>query len=248
MGDRLAHSVFGAPLVLESNEAGDELSSEILARIDHPFERVREALRRPRAWCDILLLHPNVTGCRAADDAATITVLIGRGHEAATFDYRVASATPDYLDVRLAAAEGPVGTTNYRIRLEATPVDGQRTALRLVYAHGYGTRARILMRTYLGTLGRDKVGFTATGRDADGKPVYIRGFRGAQERNAMRYYLCIEAYLDTLAAPAERRFEARLARWYAQSERYSPQLHEEPEYLERKRRLARETVGSDPRV
>jgi hypothetical protein len=244
LADRLAASPFGAPLHLESTDAADELTGEVTARLDHPFERVRTALRRPQSWCDILLLHPNVTGCRlgaaAADGEASLTVEIGRMHEPATFAYRVAKADADYLDVRLFADEGPAGTTNYRIRLEATPLDEQHTALHLVYSHGYGVKARMTMRAYLATLGRGKVGFTRAGHDANGQPIYVDGFRGALERNAMRYYLCIEAYLDALSAAPERQFETRLLRWYAHSERYSPQLREERSYLDLKRRLARE--------
>ena len=78
-------------------------------------------------------------------------------------------------------------------------------------------------------------------RNADGSPVYVGDFRGAQERNAMRYYLAITAYLESLSAPPARQFEMRLAIWYASSARYSPQLHEGREYLDIRRRVARES-------
>ena len=35
------------------------------------------------------------------------------------FDYRVAAASADYLQVQLSADEGPLGTKNYRIPVEA---------------------------------------------------------------------------------------------------------------------------------
>ena len=41
-----------------------------------------------------------------------------------------------------------------------------------------------------------------------------------------RYFLAIEAYLATLAAPPQQRFEQSLERWYAATERYPRQLHE----------------------
>ncbi|MCY1378654.1 hypothetical protein D9M69_663090 [compost metagenome] len=61
---------------------------------------------------------------------------------------------------------------------------------------------------------------------------------GVVERNTMRYYLAIEAYLGTLSAPAPDRLEQRLNAWYAAVERYPLQLHdlERGEYLEMKHR------------
>jgi hypothetical protein len=56
----------------------------------------------------------------------------------------------------------------------------------------------------------------------------------------MRYYLAIEAYLESLAAPPGERLDRRLRDWYAAITRY-PQLHEpvgRDEYVEMKRREA----------
>jgi hypothetical protein len=43
----------------------------------------------------------------------------------------------------LDAAEGPFGTTDYRIRLEAAPLDQNRTFLRLAYSHTLRSAARM---------------------------------------------------------------------------------------------------------
>jgi hypothetical protein len=166
-------------------------------------------------------------------------VRIGKGEHRADFAYHVAAADADYLDVRLAAPNGPLGTTDYHIQLEAAPLDRRHTILHLTYSHEYGPQARLAMRLYLGTLGRGKVGFTVVGSERDGKPVYVGGFRGAEERNVMRYYLAIEAYLESLSVPPRERFEKRLQTWFAFSERYSPQLHEDREYLDIRRTVAR---------
>jgi hypothetical protein len=58
------------------------------------------------------------------------------------------------------------------------------------------------------------------------------------ERNTMRYYLAIEAYLGALSAPPRARLEKRLHDWFAASERYPRQLHEmkRNDYLDMKRR------------
>jgi len=61
--------------------------------------------------------------------------------------------------------------------------------------------------------------------------------RGVVERNAMRYYVAIEAYLGALTTPAPQQLEKRLSDWYAGIERYPLQLHEieRSEYLSMKR-------------
>jgi hypothetical protein len=58
------------------------------------------------------------------------------------------------------------------------------------------------------------------------------------ERNTMRYYLAIGAYLDSLSLPPQQRIERRLRDWFAATERYPRQLHEisQDEYLVMKRR------------
>ena len=70
--------------------------------------------------------------------------------------------------------------------------------------------------------------------------MYVGGVRGVVERNTMRYYLALEAYLDTLDAPAAGRVEKRLRAFHAGLERYPRQAHELElaEYLEIKRRDA----------
>lgn len=243
---QLEQSPFGKPLHLESTQSSDNLKGDIHALIDQPFETVRSGLRAAQSWCHILILHPNITNCRLSggdaamsDTNAFITVYIGKRGTPVAFSYDVAAAASDYLNVQLAAGAGPLGTTDYRIKLEATPLDRQHTILHLVYSHGYGVQARIAMRAYLGTLGRGKVGFTVLDRGPDGRPVYVSDFRGALERNAMRYYLSIEAYLESLSSAPQQQFEKRLQTWFAYTKRYPLQLHEDNEYLDLKRKIAR---------
>jgi hypothetical protein len=97
---------------------------------------------------------------------------------------------------------------------------------------------RLAMKIYLATAGRDKVGFTVIGTQPDGQPNYIGGVRGVVERNTMRYFLAIDAYLTALSAPAPARLETRLQNWYDATENYARQLHDVDRnaYLEMKRR------------
>jgi hypothetical protein len=104
------------------------------------------------------------------------------------------------------------------------PLAGGRSFLHLGYGLSYGGASRLAMRLYLGTLGRDKVGFTRVQRD--GQDDYVDGVRGVVERNTMRYYLAIDAYLDSLAAAPGGQLERRLRAWFDATERYPRQLHE----------------------
>ncbi|HYG13756.1 MAG TPA: hypothetical protein VD885_06390 [Methylophilaceae bacterium] len=255
---KLQQNQFGAPLHLDSSANEGHVSGDIYARIDQPFSKVQAALadpvQGPAHWCDVLILHINTKSCRAVrnDDGATLTVHIGSKEEQALdnafpvrFDYRTIAATEHYFRIELSAEDGPLSTSDYRITIEAVPLDDHRTFLHFRYAYAYGLAGRLAMKTYLATVGRDKVGFTITGHEA-GKAQYIGGMLGIIERNTMRYYLAIVAYLDALAAPPAQRLEARLRNWYAGTERYARQLHEvgREDYLQMKREEIRRQTAA----
>jgi hypothetical protein len=245
--DELSHSQFQRPLTLTSIESSNQLKGEIYALVDYPFATLNAALNGPAHWCDVLILHLNTKYCHASmsSTGAIFNVNIGSKYDQplaktyrVEFAFRIAAATRDYLDVVLSADYGPLSTRNYGIVFEAVPLDATRTLIHLSYAYEYGLTGRLAMQAYLATTGRRKVGFTITGKQPDGTPSYIAGMRGVVERNTMRYYLAIEAYLDASAAPPQNQFEKRLQVWYAATERYPRQLHEieQDVYLEMKRR------------
>jgi hypothetical protein len=131
-----------------------------------------------------------------------------------------------------------MSTSNYRITVEATPLDSGQTFLHFSFSHSYGFAARTAMQIYLKTLARAKVGFTIIGKRNDGQPIYIGDVRGMVERNAMRYYLAIDTALKVPNTPADQQREKRLRNWFLATERYPLQLREvtQNEYLEMKRR------------
>ena len=233
--EQLASNQFNRPLYLESLETAGRLKGDIYTQIEQPFGVVAPALQGMDRWCDILILHLNVKGCRASSRNAgdTLTVSIGRKFDQPLGDaygfeflYRVATANTDYLQVVLSADEGPLGTSAYRFVLEVVPLDARRSFLHLSYAYAYGMTARLAMQGYLGTVGRNKVGFSVTGHSADGRPLYIAGTRGVIERNTMRYYLAIDAHLAALGAPSGQQVEKRIETWFRETERYPRQLRE----------------------
>jgi len=253
--EQLAHNPFQQPLHLDSSDASGVLRGDIHTVLDAPFATVYAALRDPAQWCDILMLHLNIKYCQAVLEPSQyrLKVHIGRKFEQALedaspvdFTYQTTADAADYMQTSLHAASGPMGTSNYRIIVEAIPLDAGHTFLHFSFSHAYGFAARTAMRIYLKTLARDKVGFTRVGTDNDGQAIYIGDVRGMVERNAMRYYLAINTYLkfpDTPTTPlrdqsSNQSREKRLQHWFLATEHYPIQLHEvtENEYLAMKRK------------
>jgi hypothetical protein len=110
------------------------------------------------------------------------------------------------------------------MRFEALPLDGGRTFVHVSYTYSDSVALRLAEKVYFATLGWGKVGFTVTGTDRNGKPVYIGGPRGAIERNAVRYYFAIQSSMDTLSYPGGNRFSMRTIKWYDLTSRYRKQL------------------------
>ena len=222
--DALKGSPFGKPLTISSTEGKGRLEGTVRAVVEQPYGEVRKTLAEPARWCELLLLIPNIASCSPEQGELKVG-LVKR------FDAKPASATPirftfkpqsseQGLRVALSADKGPVGTRDYEIELGAIPVDGGKTFLQLRYAYAYGASARFAAKAYLSTSGSSKVGFSDGGK--------IGGLRGALERNAMRYYLAIDAQL---AAAAERdagkRYAASLQHWLKAIEPYPQQLKED---------------------
>jgi hypothetical protein len=242
---QLERNAFNRPIHLQSSEAGKNQNGEVYAVVDHPFEVVERGLRQAQSWCDVLILPYNTKHCHASQDGQRLDVRIGRKADQRpedanriSFGYAVQAESADYFRVALNAPEGPLSTKDYRIVLEAIPLDANRTFIHLGYSYGFGTMARLAMQAYLATAGAKKVGFTVTGRDAQGNPQYVGGMLGATERNTMRYFLAIDAYLGSLAAPEGQRLEKRINDWYAASLKYPRQLSEldRGEYVAMKKR------------
>ncbi len=272
--NELANNPFQRPLHMESTQQGDELAGHAFAVIDQPFAVVAQGLRSPEHWCDILMLHLDVKGCIAsggAGQAGKLSVATTRKYDQplssahwVDFDFQpeagAASApsagTPphgalagsDYLLVRLHAEIGPMSTHNYRIVFEAIPLDARRSFVHLSFAYETGFAARLAMEGYFATFGRNKVGFSIIDTRPDGKPVYVANVRGLMERNTMRYYLAIDAFLSASALPAAEQRERRLRDWFDSAERYPLQLHEmsREEYLSMKRREMESAPAARP--
>lgn len=233
--EQLRSNPYHRPIFIDSADAGDTLKGDIYAVLDHPYAALEKSLQDPNDWCAIMILPFNTKYCHPvkAGQGTRLAMRIGRKADQPVdeayrldFDLHPVASTPDYFETRLTSKEGPVGTRDYRITLEAIPLDARRTFMHLSYAYGYGGMGRFAMQAYLATAGASKVGFTVVGRDGNGQPIYIGGVRGAIERNVMRYYLAVDAHLASLSAPPERQLDKRIEAWFDSSERYARQLHE----------------------
>ncbi|WP_162587455.1 hypothetical protein [Variovorax sp. RA8] len=274
LAGQLASSPLRRPVHLDSAETDSGLQGDVYAVVDHSLEQVRVALADGTQWCEMLLLHINNRRCRVSRTAApkanstaaegegtpvsrqpegeTLTLSVVPRYDKPveqafelSFVHRVASSSRDYLEVRLSAESGPLGTSNYRVTLEAVPLGERQTFLHFGYAYDHHMVARLATMAYLATFGSHKRGFTVIGKTPTGEPDYIRGLRGLVERNSMRYFLTLDAYLAGLGTPPPERAEKRLHRWFEQIEQYPAQLHEIDlaTYLEHKRSDRRRDAG-----
>ena len=239
---RLETNSFGLPLIVDSFERDDRVHVDVYGVFDFPFSGVVNALKVPANWCDIVSLHPNIKACtyRELPGDWLLTFYPGKkiyqppeDTRQVKYHYRVVNQQPGYLDIILSADAGPFGTKDHKMRFEALPLDGGRTYVHVSYAYSDSVALRLATKIYFATLGQGKVGFTETGTDGNGNPVYIGGPRGALERSAVRYYFAIQTFMNTLRYPEENRFGMRISQWHDLTTRYRKQLFdlEKKDYL-----------------
>lgn len=262
---KLSSSAFRQPLILTSSFNDDEASGEIYAVIENGFSGVSSHLIRTQQWCDMLVLHINVKGCYANGETHEgktasiasngIRLYVGRNfyqpiEDAYVMEYilSVPRQNSDYLKATLTADEGPFGTSEYLLVFEAIPLANDKTFIHFKYSYRYGFLARVALQGYLATLGRQKVGFSIDKYDEDNNPVYVKGVQGIVERNSMRYFISIRAFLETFSLNNEG-WDNRVKLWYQLALPYERQLLEvkdkkyiETKYQEFENRVSLETA------
>jgi hypothetical protein len=213
----------GIPLIVESSEKDDRVHVDVYGVLAHRYSSVTSALISPAVWCDIISLYPNVKACTYRDRPVNkqVTLYLGsksfqRPEDAQQiiFEFEDAGRLQGHLDIQLSAGSGPYGTRNHKIHFEALAIGGERTFVHVTYSYSSTVALRLASKIYFATFGRDKTGFSITGTDEEGKPQHIRGPRGAVERNAVRCYFAIQACLNSLSYPADKRTAMRNSDWY----------------------------------
>jgi hypothetical protein len=263
--NKLRKSSLGIPVYLESSAGSSTSDADMYGIVSYPFDVVRNELSLPSHWCDIVMPHINVRACtyEKLNDRWLLTIYnVNRFDQPLKdayemkFDFHTVVQQPEYFDISLDSREGPFHTKDHRFGFEAIPVDSVRTFVHLSYSYNYSFLGYIAMKSYLTLFGRGKVGFSITGVK-EGDPVYVTGIRGAIDRNVMRYYLGILAYLDALKFAPEQRFGKRINKWYDLTDRYRKQLSEmeKKEYMSLKKedrenelRLQGELSGRDEKI
>ena len=242
MEDSLSRSSLKRPLLIRSQESSEHLSGDLYASVDSSLASLYAAAGSAERWCEIVLLLSNTKACRVGSSPRANTLLVAVSSsktadaaDAATTEFQLDVRAPDsaYFEAGLTAAEGPTGTRDITLQLQAVPLSPTRSFVHLHYAYNTHWLGRVAMQAYLQTLGRGKLGFTpTTGADGAGSN-YIGGARAVIERNTMRYFLGLDCALAFAQQEAPLRFNAMTACWYGQVEKYPLQLHEmqRSEYL-----------------
>jgi len=252
----LEKSPFAIPFYVESAVSKNASRVDIYGTVKHPVDIVKDELLVPTNWCEIFLPHIKVGACTymKVNDTWLLNIYtVDKFSEPIEdayqmkFEYRVSELQARYFDISLTAHKGPFHTKDHQVGLEAIPLSEGTTFIHLRYSYSYSSVAYVLMKLF----GGSRVGFSVTGTDINGNPVYVDGLRGTVERDVACYYLAILAYMDTLKIPAEQRFEKRISQWYDLTARFKKQLLEmkKEEYLTLKRegregqRKLQETLG-----
>lgn len=239
-------SPFGVPLRIQSEERSDRVTAEMHGIMEQSFDAVKAALSTPAALCEFIPLNVSVKACTYQHQAQEVllTLYFGwkryqepRDASSQPYQYAVQTGEAGVVSVDLIALKGLFGTTAHRFELDAAAVDG-RTVLALRSFYVPTAASKLATTLYLATLGRNKVGFSQEDAGPGLRPGYVKGLRGMVERNIMRYYLALEAFLGTETVPVPRRWEARINAAYDLMERYPLQLHDldRAEFLDAKRR------------
>jgi len=247
----LQSNQFHAPLYIDSTYLDDAATGEVYALLAHDFKQVSSGLASAGDWCELLLLHVNVKGCdiqARVDEQPTasrlVTLYVGRDFYqpkddaySMQYTFQIVSRQADYFQMKMIAADGPFGTSEYLLQFEAIPMGDNSTFMHLEYAYHYGALATVMLKGYLATLGRNKVGFSIKAYDDDHKPVYVKGIQGIVERNSMRYYLAIQAFLDSINDD-HTQWRQRIEHGYSIATQFRVQLNEieDKKYLKSKTR------------
>ena len=236
LGDQEVH--------IKSKKAGSSVIADVYAVSGKCFDDIYKALSTPENWCEFAPLHLNVKSCTCTQGVQPqITFYAGRKfyrppEEAYELKYRfqVTESEADRFRVKLSAEDGPHGTSDYMIVVEAVLI-GDQTLVHMGLSYTTSLVSRLATSTYLSTIGSGKVGFSIDEHQTD-HPAYVTGEKGIIERNVMRYFLALTVYLDTLHLDPAEGFNSRAAAWYDLTEQYAMQLHEldKQEYLEAKKR------------
>ena len=218
---------FKQPIAIDSSVEQSSAQGHIYAILDHPISAFKAHLSSKESWCEIIFLHFNIKSCVLMPDTEEgfrVAIYSGRLYyqppeDVNRNDYQFSrfDVSDNDLNMELHGPDGPFGTRNYRISIAASAI-GEQTLVRVGYSVDINWMTRLAQRVYFASAGRHRVGFT---HEDDGE--LVRGVRGMIERNTMRFYLALEAFMET---PDLAAYPERLRAWHMLTEQYPRQLQE----------------------
>jgi hypothetical protein len=223
----------GQPIYVHSETGKTLLKADVYSIVHYSVADLSRALTSPRNWCQFVTLHLNIKACTyRLHPEPMLSIYAGRKfyeppEKATRMDYRfqVMEQSNRRLALLLTAEKGQLSTRDYRFEIEAETMNPHDVLLHFSLSYRGSLASRMATRAYLSTLGRDKLGFSKQ-PDSTGKDGYVKGVRGIVERNAMRYFLALTVYLNTLDEKGPRTEAVRSRAWFDLTQRYAPQLRE----------------------
>jgi hypothetical protein len=221
-------------LSIHTRNKGSRIWTEVYGTVHGKFTTVSQALLGSRGYCEFLPPLFNLKSCVSArvDGRDLIRFYVGSKHYTSMLrtilivaELQRVSERPDYVHVRLASVDAASTKYGYRIDIEVVPF-GDDVLARVRTYYNPDRLTRIAVSTYLHTVGENKVGFTRVAVAGQDKTAYVGGMSGVIERNTVRAFMAMQAYLDTVDAPLAGRYSERLQRWFALTDRFRRQLHE----------------------
>ena len=150
---QLQNNPYGQPLVIRSSESGRRVQGEVFAVLDFAQSLVSDNLDSPAAWCDLMMLPMNTKGCSVTADGA-LRVYIGKktaqplaDASRIDFSFQRLRPTADELQIALAAPQGPLGTSDYRITLATVALPQGRSFVHLRYSYQVGLAGQLAFAT-----------------------------------------------------------------------------------------------------
>ena len=220
------------PFYLHAEVVKRRQIGEAALYFEQPFKEISRSLSKLGNWCEVLLLHLNTKACTHSrrERDKTLTIYLGRKFYqdpddafVMTYDFET-EKDKDYFSALITAEDGPLGTSDYRIHFEVALIDG-RTFGRIQVSQKHSWLSSKAAKLYVATKGRKKQGISVVDHDDKGNPIYSSGEQAIAERNLLRYYFAITAYIHSQNGARSDRFKDSLQYWYDQTEQYQ-QLYE----------------------
>lgn len=235
---------------IQSSVNKNRLHADVYAVKKIAFHELVNKINRPEQWCRFITLHLNIKACvYQLEPDEVLSFFAGRKfYEPAenafelSYQFKINTLTDNYFELQLTAAEGPISTRDYQIKLEVLKTNND-VLLHMSLSYLSSFTSRLGTSVYLSTIGADKVGFSQVKNETE-EMEYVKGIEGIIERNVMRYFLALSVYLENGDQ------QQMVKNWFDATEQYTRQLHEveKQDYLQAKQQEYQQQAEMQQRV